>query len=66
MQHANQMKASLSLCFLDFEKAFDRVSREAMGKDLRYYGVPEWLVKLVKDLHEGTFCKVMSDVSVRG
>ena len=65
MQQANEMKASLSLCFVDFEKAFDRVSREAMGKDLmRYYGVPEWLVKLVKDLLEGTFCKVMSDGSL--
>ena len=32
-----------------------------MGKVLRYYGVPVWLVKLVKDLHYGTFCKVMSD-----
>ena len=35
-----------------------------MGKVLRYYGVPEWLVKLVKDLHEGTFCMVMSDGSL--
>ena len=34
------------------------VSREAMGKVLRYYGVPEGLVKLVKDLHEGMLCKV--------
>ena len=64
MQHANEMKSSLSLCFVDFEKAFDTVSREAMGKDLRYYGVPEWLVKLVKDLHEGAFCNVMSEGSV--
>ena len=61
MQHANEMKASLRLCFVDFEKAFHSVSREAMGKDLRYYGVPEWLVKLVKVLHEGTFCNVKSD-----
>ena len=48
MQQANVMKASLSLCFVDFEKAFDSVSREAMGKVLRYYGVAEWLLKLVK------------------
>ena len=33
MQQANEMKASLSLCVVDFEKAFDSVSREAMGKD---------------------------------
>ena len=61
MQQANEMKASLSLCFVDFEKAFHSVSREAMGTDLRYYGVPAWVVKLVKELHEGTFCKVLSD-----
>ena len=36
-----------------------------MGKVLRYYGVPEWLVKLVKDLHAGTFCEGMSDGSLR-
>ena len=64
MQHANEMKASLSLCFVDFEKAFHSVSREAMGKVLGYYGVPEWFVNLVKDLHESMFCKVMSDGSL--
>ena len=63
MQHANEMKASLILCFVDFENAFDSVSRETMGKVLRYYGVPDWLVKLLKDLHESTCCKVMSDGS---
>ena len=64
MQHAKDMKASLSMCFVDFEKAFHSVSREAMGKVVRYNGVTEWLVKLVKDLHEGTFCNVMSDGSL--
>ena len=32
MQHANEMKASLSLCFVDYEKDFHSVSREAMGR----------------------------------
>ena len=64
MQQANEMKARLSLCFVDFEKAFDSVSRGVMGKVLRHYGVPEWLVKLVINLHEGTFCKVMIDGSL--
>ena len=66
MQEVNEMKASLSLsfCFVDFQKAFDSVSRGMMEKVLRYYGVPEWLVKLVEDLHDGTFCKVMVDGSL--
>ena len=35
-----------------------------MVRILRHYGVPEWLVSLVEDLHEGTFCKVMVDGSL--
>ena len=61
MQQANEMKTSLSLCFVDFQKAFDSVSRGMIKKVLRHYGVPEWLAKLIEDLHEGTFCKVMVD-----
>ena len=34
------------------------------GLLLRHYGVPEWLVILVKDLHENTICKVMVDGSL--
>ena len=31
-----------------------------MEKVLRHYGgIQEWLVKLVEDLYERTFCKVM-------
>jgi len=58
MQQANEMKVPLSLCFVDFEKAFDSVSRGATGKVLRHYGVPEWLVILVTNLHGNTICKI--------
>lgn len=44
MQQAYEMKASLILCFVGFEKAFDIVSREMMGEMLRHFGIPEWLV----------------------
>ena len=58
MQQANEMKPRLSLCFVDFQKAFDSVSREMLGKVLRNYGVPDWIVKLVEELHCGTFCRL--------
>ena len=32
MQQANEMKASLSLCFVDFEKAFDSFLERRWGK----------------------------------
>jgi len=35
-----------------------------MGKVLRHYGVPEWLVILVTNLHGNTICKVMVDGSL--
>nr|XP_027218257.1 uncharacterized protein LOC113810808 [Penaeus vannamei] len=57
MQRANELKVPLSLRFVDFEKACDIVSRGAMGKVLGHYGVPEWLVILVTNLHENTICK---------
>ena len=50
MQQANEMKASFKLCFIDFQSAFDSVSRGMMEKVLRHHGVPELLVKLVEDL----------------
>ena len=64
MQQATEMKATFNLCFVDFQKAFDSVSTGMMENLLRQYGVLEWLVKLVEDLHEGIFCKITADVSV--
>lgn len=64
MQQANEMKASLSLCFVDFQKAVDSTSKGMMKKILRHYGVPEWLAKLIEAVHEGTFCKIMVDGSL--
>ena len=64
MQQANEKKMPLSMCFVDFKKAFDSVSRKMMSKIMRHYGVPECFVKLVTDLHDGTHCKVMVDGSL--
>ena len=64
MQQANEKKMPLSMCFVDFEKAFDSVSRKVMSKIMRHYGVPERFVKVVTDLHDGTHCKVMVDGSL--
>ena len=61
MQQANEMKVPLSLCFVDFEKAFDSISRRTMGKIMRHYGIPEEFVRVILNMHEGTSCKVMVD-----
>ena len=61
MQQASEMKVPLSLCFVDFEKAFDSISRGTMGKIMRHYGIPEVFVRVILNMHEGTSCKVMVD-----
>ena len=61
MQQANGMRVPLSLCFVDFEKAFDSISRRTMGKIMRHYGIPEEFVRVIMNMHDGTSCKVMVD-----
>ena len=46
------------MCFVDLEKAFDRVPRRVMEWAMRKKGVPEILVKVVLSLYEGAETKV--------
>ena len=46
------------MCFVDLEKAFDRVPRRVMEWAMRKKGLPEILAKAVMSLHEGAETKV--------
>ena len=46
------------MCFVDLEKAFDRVPRRVMERAMRKKGLPEILVKAVMSLYEGAETKV--------
>ena len=46
------------MCFIDLEKAFDRVPRRVMEWAIRKKGLPEILVKAVMSLYEGAETKV--------
>ena len=48
----------LYMCFVDLEKAFDRVPRKVMKLALRKKSLPEVLVKAVMSLYEGSRTKV--------
>ena len=41
------------MCFVDLEKAFDRVPRRVMEWAMRKKGLPEIMVKVVMSLYEG-------------
>ena len=48
----------LWMAFVDLEKAFDRVPREVVWWALRYLGVDEWIVSVIKAMYEDASTKV--------
>ena len=46
-------KEKLYMCFVDLEKAFDRVSRKVLEWAMRKRGTPEVMVRAVMGLYEG-------------
>ena len=44
----------MSITFIDFEKAFDSISRSAIPQCLQYHGVPDSIIKAIMDLYEDT------------
>ena len=56
-----EYRGGLYMCFVDLEKSnydFDRVSRRVMQWALRKKGIPEILVKAVRNLYESSKTKV--------
>jgi len=52
------------MAFVDLEKAFDRVPREVVWWALRELGVDEWIVSVIKDMHEDAITAVNINGSV--
>ena len=48
----------LWMAFVDLEKAFDRVPRKVIWWTLRYLGVDEWIVSVIKAMCEDATTKV--------
>jgi len=39
--------------FIDFEKTFDSINREAMWKEVKRYGMPTQIANLIKETYRG-------------
>ena len=48
----------LYMCFVDLEKAFDRVPRKVLEWAMRRKGIPEVMVRAVMSLYEGVKTRV--------
>jgi hypothetical protein len=54
-----EWSSRLYAVFIDFEKAFDSVNREAMWKEVKRYRVPKQLVDLIKETYRRYICRVV-------
>ena len=50
----------LTLCFVDFRKAFDLISRQAIFNILPLYGIPKPIVEAIKSLYINTEATVIT------
>ena len=58
LENAREWHHPVYLAFVDLEKAFDRVDRDALVALVERHGVGEDLVRVVEDLHRSTTAKV--------
>ena len=59
IEQSIEWQSSLYLNFVDFEKAFDSISRDVMWKLMRHYGIPEKFVNITRNLYQGFTCRVI-------
>ena len=50
----------VTLCFVDFKKAFDSINRDIMFQILPLYGIPDEIIKAIKVLYTNTKAKVLT------
>ena len=61
MHECKLKEKKLCMCFVDLEKAFERVPRKVLEWAMRKKGIPEVLVRSVMSLYEGAMTRVRVD-----
>ena len=51
----------LYMCFIDLQKAYDYVDRELLWVVLERFGVPEKMLTVIRQFHEGMRARVGTD-----
>ncbi|VDP33622.1 unnamed protein product [Schistosoma curassoni] len=64
VEQSVEWNPSLYINFIDYEKAFNSVDRRTLWKLLRHYGVPEKIVKIIRNSYDGLQCKVVHGVQL--
>ena len=61
IEQCTEWNAALFVNYVDFEKAFDSIHRESLWYIMKYYGIPDKLIKMVKLLYGAFECAVLED-----
>ena len=64
LEQYHQKNISTVIKFIDFKKAFDSINRDTMWIILRYYGIPDKIVNIIKCLCEDSTSAVRVDGSL--
>nr|KAG5710144.1 hypothetical protein BaRGS_006663 [Batillaria attramentaria] len=58
VEQSLEWNSPLYINFIDYEKAFDSVDREALWKLLRHYGVPGKIISLIQCTYQDRSCRI--------
>ena len=58
---ARKIPQKLYMCFIDLQKAYDSVDRELLWIVLARFGVPEKMLTVIRQFHEGMRTRVRTD-----
>jgi len=53
MEKARDFQKNMSLCFIDYAKAFDCVAHNKLWKIMKEMGIPDHLIFLLRNLYAG-------------
>lgn len=60
LEEMKRLNKDVTLCFVDFRKAFDSVSRDVMFEILSLYGIPPQIIGAIKALYTNTSATIIS------
>jgi hypothetical protein len=58
IEQSEEWQVILYVTFIDFEKAFDSVTRETMWLTLQEYGIPRKIIQVINIPYDGFRCKI--------
>ena len=59
LEQSNEWQSPLIINFIDFQKAFDSVDRNALWRIMELYGIPIKIIDLIKNFYENSTCTTL-------